>query len=639
MPLCIPPEYFGKTGFEDIFQIKDSLQREKKLGEFFDLKTAKDINNRFEKVKLLKKTEQGLENMIKTIKGLDVKKREEFLAKLKAETERKAALLEDMQTSGEVKTNEIMDIENLSKDIYNKKNGLDISDADSKRLMEATNIAEQASKLENILNTKKDINKLTDAEKKILIDNNLLYAKARHDVQKLIGEITTQKRQVLNKNGKLVNENKFFGEDSKMARETANFSKAEKLAYFLEENRKFISSSTFKAMKATWDLSTIGIQGARIFLTHPKIAYNSFKEAFKVLGGKKAWEAWNVLMLSERRFSESIAMGARMSTEEQLIDNVLSNRTDNFFTASLQRARYKIYESSADLMEKKLKRKLDPTDANYESLVEKAKKDYKEKYNIIDTATETADEIVDRKYTRPVKDSKLLKEAASDANKITGTTNLGKGEVLSPALNETFFAARYALSDVRMFTDVLDPNISWIGRKRAAKTLGQSMGSMLAGYWALAQAFPDATETDPTAANFMRFRIGDKWYGIKMPGEWLFKLVAKGILQREKNKAGDVTEFDPDAYNGKTFGSTFLRTFRSKLAPIPAVLTDIATGKDYIGRKATPAREILNLAAPITTSGILERAWKSISGDEQRSILEQLINAGTDGLGVTSYND
>lgn len=631
MPLCIPPEYFGKTGFEDVFQITDSLQREKKLGEFFDLKTAKDINNRFEKVKLLKKTEVGYNSMIDTIKGLDVEKKAEFKAKLTAEVERKAKLLEDLQTSGEVKTAEIMDIENLSKDIYNKKNGLDISDADSKALMEKTNIAEGVSKLENVNNTTKDISKLTDAEKKVLVDNNLLYAKAKYDVQKLVGEIKTKEVQVLNKKGKLVNGNKFFGENSKMARETANFSKSEKLLYFLDQNRKYISSGTFKAIKATWDFSSVAIQGPRIFLTHPMIAYRSFRDAFKVMGGDKAWEAWNVMMLSKKRLSEFMAAGGRMGIEEQLMNNVISNRFDNFFTASLQKARYEIYENSTNLMERKFKRKLDITDGNYELLVEKAKQDYKIKHNV-------TDEVANTKYTKPVRDSKLLKEAASDANKITGTTNLGKMEVLSPALNEGFFAARYGLSDIRMFTDVLDPGISATGRIRAVKTLGLSMGAMLAGYYALAQVFPDATETDPTAANFMRFKIGDRWYGIKMPGEWLFKLSAKMILGREKSKAGVVTEFDPDAYNGKTRGSTLLRTLRSKAAPIPSVLTDLLVGKDYMGRPATIGREALNLAAPITTSGIVERAYSAIFKGEDTTLVDELLNGMTDGIGLTSYD-
>lgn len=613
MPLCIPKEYFGKIGFEDVFQITDSLEREKKLGEFFDLKTAKDINNRFEKVKLLKKTEIGYDNMIKTIKGLDIEKQIEFKAKLKAELDRKATLLEDMQTSGEVKTQEIMDIENLSKDIYNKKNGLDISDADSKRLMEATNTADEASRLP------KDANGNFDP----------VYAKAKYDLQKTIGEIKEKKPQVF-KNGKFVNENLFFGKNSKMARETENMSKMEKIAYFLNENRKYVSSGTFKAIKATWDLSSLFIQGPKIFLTSPKVFYNTFKKAFKTLGGQKAWEAWNVMMLSKGRMAEGIEAGLRMGVEEQLMKGTKSNRFDNFFTASLQKARYDIYENTVNSMEKKFGRKLDVTDANYESLVEKAKQDYKIKNNV-------TDEVADKKFVKPKKDSQLLKEAAADANKMTGTTNLGKAEVLSPALNESFFAARFGLSDVRMYTDLLDPTMSGIGRARAAKRVGQSMGTMLGTYFLLAQAFPDATETDPTSANFMRFKIGNKWVGIKMPGEWLFKLVAKGIMQRESNKNGVVTNYDSSAYNGKTFGTAAMRTFRSKLAPLPSVITDIATGKDYMGRPATIGREALNLVAPITTSGIIERAWKNISGEEQQSIVEQLVNAGTDVVGITSY--
>lgn len=59
--------------------------------------------------------------------------------------------------------------------------------------------------------------------------------------------------------------------------------------------------------------------------------------------------------------------------EEQLVNNVVSNRFDNFFTASLQKARYDIYENSVNAMEKKLERKLDITDANYDMLYKQAK--------------------------------------------------------------------------------------------------------------------------------------------------------------------------------------------------------------------------------------------------------------------------
>lgn len=616
MPLCIPKEYFGKEGFEDIFLIRDSLAREKKLGEFFDLKTAKDINNRFEKIKLLKKSEVGVEKLIKDIKGMNEEKKATFLEKMKIENERKSALLEDLQLSGEIKSKEMMDIEKIANDIYNKKYDLGITPEESKKIMELTNVADETSKLPKQMNG----------------DLSLEAATAKYELLEAIGEIKSKTPQVTSKNGKMVKENLFFGKDSKMARETANMSKMEKVAYFLDQNRKYISSGTFKSMKATWDFSSSTIQGIRIFLTSPKKYVKAQKEAFKVFGGKEYMKAWRINQLSKKYHDQAIESGLRLGTEEQLLKPGKSNRFDDYFTVSIQDARYGIYETSVDSLEKRFERKLDITDSNYEQLVSKAKEDYKIKHGV-------SNEIAEQKFVKPVRDSKLLKEIAADANKITGTTNLGKLEVLSPALNEGFFAARYGLSDVRMYTDVLDPTISKIGRIRAIKRLGQSMGYMMAGYYALSKAFPDDTETDPTAANFMRFHIGDKWYGIKMPGEWLFKLGAKMVLKREVSKKGKVTKLGEDTFNGKTRGDVLLRTFRSKLAPIPSVLTDLAVGKDYIGRKATLAREALNLAAPISTSGTIERVYRNIFEDEDRTVIEEFLNAMTDIMGVTSYED
>lgn len=501
-----------------------------------------------------------------------------------------------------------MDIEKIANDIYKKKHDLDISPEESKKIMELTNVADEASKMPRT----KDGRLSPEA------------AKAKYDLLEAVGELKAKPRQVVGKDGKLRNENVLFGKDSKMARETEGMSFPEKVGYFLDQNRKYVSSGTFKSMKATWDFSSATIQGVRIFLTSPKTYIKAQKEAFKAFGSKEAYKAWKINMLSRRRIDEGIAAGLRMSTEEQLLKPGKSNRFDDYFTVSLQEARYNIYESSVDSMEKRLKRKLDITDSNYDELIARAQ--------------ERAEKL-GKKFIRPKRDSQLLKEAADDANKMTGTTNLGAGEVLSPALNETFFAARYGLSDVRMYTDLLDPRMSKVGRVRAVKRLGQSMGYMMAGYYALALAFPDDTETDPTAANFMRFHIGDKWYGIKMPGEWLFKLAAKTVLQREKSKRGKVTKFDSEAYNGKTTGTTLLRTFRSKLAPIPAVLTDLAVGKDYVGRKATPLREGINLAAPISTGGAIERVYKDIFEGEDKSLLEHLLNGMTDITGITSYED
>jgi len=608
MPLCIPKEYFGKDGFEDIFQIKDSLTREKKLAEFFDTKTAKDINNRFEKIKLLKRTEVGTRTLINDIKGLNEKKKLEFLKKLATENERKSALLEDLQASGEIKSKEMMDIEKIADDIYKKKHDLDITPEESKRIMELTNVADEASK---IAKTKEG---LLSPEA----------AKAKYDLLEAVGELKAKTRQVVGKDGKLKNENKFFGENSKMARETENMSRIEKTGYFLEQNRKYVSSGTFKAMKATWDFSSATIQGVRIFFVSPRLYLKSQKEAFKAFGGKELYKAFKINMLRQRRYDEGIAVGLRMSTEEQLLKLGKSNRFDDYFTVSLQHPRYQIYQSSADSMEKRLGRKLDYTDSNYDSLVETAR---------------IKAEASGKRFVMPKRDSQLLKEAADDANKMTGTTNLGKAEILSPLLNEGFFAARYGLSDIRMFTDLVDPRMSATGRIRAVKRLGQSMGYMMVGYYALAQMYPDSTETDPTAANFMRFHIGDKWYGIKMPGEWLFKLAAKTVLQREKNKKGETTEFDSEAYSGKTTATVAARTLRSKLAPIPAMITDFATGKDYMGRKATLPREAINLAAPITTGNILERVYKDIFEGEDKTLMEHLLNSMTDLGGITSYED
>jgi hypothetical protein len=579
--LCIPKEYFGKEGFEDIFKIRDSIKREAKLAEFFDPQTARAINNRFEKVLLLKKVEVGYGRMIDDIKGVSVEKKAAMKLRMQAELERKSALLEDLRSAGEVKTQDILDFEKMANDVYKDKYNLTITQEQSNKIIEATNNLTKASKLPKLPNG----------------DFSPEYGAAMSDLGTLVEGIKDPTKSMK------------FGQEMKYSWDkfTEGFSNTDgafqKSAYTVGEAAKLILTPAFKTLKASIDASFIGIQGLGVLTRNPKAFKESLVKAIKGFTDKNAIEAFRINLFSKALYKDAQLAGLRiLKTEEQFAGNVIEKipglgrlvkGSDDAFAIFLQNARYEEFARVVRNQEKILGRKL---------------------------------------VSSVPEDMKLLEDFAAHANKVTGTTNLGSAEKYSDIMNQALFAGRYAVSDIRMFTDILNPSLTKEARVLAAKTAGLHYGTLYGAYLTLSMLNPDSTEINPNNANFMKVEVKpDVWVGPKLKSQWMIQLIGKLVNGSEVNATGKETIYGK-GYKAKTSADVVMKTVRGKLAPVPSVAWNILEGNDLAGKKTTVGGTAKNLLSPISAGNIVERAFS----DEE--ISNQLILGFTDGLGFSGYN-
>lgn len=614
--VCIPQEMIDDPKLREIFNIKNTLDREIALGKIFNAQYSRNLNKKFEKMKLLKSYESKSQDLINSLVRSETKEgqavKKDISEKIKAAFTERKNRLKSLQDVSEVKDADIIDIEKMADDIFKAKHGYTITEEQSNRIIELTNEVSRTSKLP-----------LTPGGHKS-IDYGIAL-EALNTYTAIIKDPTTNMK-LLEELATAWNVSKTEFKDMEGV--------GQKVAYILEKGLRLSTSSVFKNMKATLDASFLGIQGIVIATTNPVLAFRASREAFRQMFAKnpeQAFSSFRAYMYSHKRYAEAVEAGARLVGREEQVSSTAAEkipvlgwaikRTDNAFSAFLQKARLLEYDRYANNLEKRFGRKLDITDSNIDDLINKEVAKRVDGKNL---NQQEMNKIIDRVSKTITSDSKLLKEAASEANKITGTSNLGPAERFSGAMNSVLFAGRFAVSDIRMVTDVLNPTISGVGRLRAIRNLAQNIALTWGTYAALAEIFPNETDIRPNSANFMKFKTADgTWTYPKVKGQWLLQLTSKIVSGYEINSQGEKTKYK-DGYGQKDKGDVILRTFRSKLAPVPSVLTDISVGSDFMGNKATLGRNLRNLTAPIFGSSLIERLFsdKDTSTKLEQSVIE-----------------
>jgi len=616
MSTCIPKDVIKEVEDSGVFEIKDSLKREEALSKFFSKSEARKLNIRFEKTKLLKDSEAGVKKFIESQTEDGKAKLAELKAKMEKEFERKAKLLKELQDAGEVKDKDILDIEKVANDVFNKKHGLDLTEEQTNTVVSLTNEVSKASKLPKEKNG----------------DYNIKYGQA-------IGVLDDYTASL--KNPRLnMSLWKELGYDYNLTKKELDSigSIPKKIGYIMSKVYNTSTSPSFKNMKATLDLSVLGIQGMAATTRNPLASMRAIKKSFKLLFSKDPQASWNAIrakMFSGKNFNTWLRSGLRLIQREEQVQSTTAEklgvfgkfikRADLFFSSYLQVIREGEANRVLRNTEKKLGRSLDITDSNLPELIDKKVKIKIEKLKRkgkfpTDEKLKIAEEekITERVTNSITSDSKLLKEIANHANKISGTTNLGPAERYASVLNKGIFAARFSVSDAKMYTDVLfNFNLSKASRIRAINTLALNWGTLFGSYLALSAIFPEKTDLRPNSANFMRVR-GDNnvWSFPKPKGAWIIQVMSKIISGSELSSRGKRTVYGK-GYNSKTRGDVVLRLLRSKASPQVSVATDLLTGSDFLGRKNTPARVITNLTAPIAASNIIERIFSNADMKDQ----------------------
>lgn len=202
------------------------------------------------------------------------------------------------------------------------------------------------------------------------------------------------------------------------------------------------------------------------------------------------------------------------------------------------------------------------------------------------------------------------KEAiANYINVITGRGSLPQNfERAATALSTIFFAPRYVASRFQYLTG--QPFIG--GTARTRKLIAKQYAKFfVASYLTLKLAdefIPEAeVEWDPRSSDFGKIKIGDTRID-PMAGLNQITVFSSRIGTREtKTQKGAIKNLTGKLKpNDRDMKDVIVDFGRSKLAPIPALAIDLATGKDIIGREITPESAVIKNLVPISWQDLLD---------------------------------
>ncbi len=201
---------------------------------------------------------------------------------------------------------------------------------------------------------------------------------------------------------------------------------------------------------------------------------------------------------------------------------------------------------------------------------------------------------------------KDFKALAKYVNDITGRGDLGKWlSGAAPSLNVMFFSPRLIISRLRLLTHWTNP--LWYIRTpiEVKKMYAKDMGLFFAFGSAVMLAFSLAgadVEDDPRSTDVGKIRYGDTrwdiWAGFQQP----FRTAIQSATGQTKSTAtGKIKELKPsERFNPLT------RFFRSKLAPVPALLIDAYTGTDMMGVPFDLKESLVEMSSPLVLQGAVE---------------------------------
>lgn len=184
----------------------------------------------------------------------------------------------------------------------------------------------------------------------------------------------------------------------------------------------------------------------------------------------------------------------------------------------------------------------------------------------------------------------LYKAAADYVNATTGRGKLPEIlEKSSPLLNALFFSPRLIASRLQLLTNPINPNFYRSIPKEVRVQYFKDMakfviaGTTILGLAKLAGA---DVEKDPRSTDFGKIKVGDTrwdiWGGFQQYVRFLTQVITG---ERKSASSGIVDELSGEGRFGKTRADVTTSFLRGKLAPVPATIWDILSGRTVVGEK------------------------------------------------------
>ena len=224
------------------------------------------------------------------------------------------------------------------------------------------------------------------------------------------------------------------------------------------------------------------------------------------------------------------------------------------------------------------------------------------------------------------------KAIANYINVATGRGKVGQNEKSGEVLNTVFFAPRLVASRFQL----LAGQPLYGGSNRTRKMIAMEYARFLIGVsvvTSLAMMMRDdddeskPIELDPRSANFGKVRFGEEIFldplaGLAQVTVFLARVLTgetrtttKGELRPLRDAyrltdvapgLGDGSALGKVGYGGRDVPDVIASFLRSKLAPVPGAVINVATGKNMIGEEVSPVSAAGELVTPMSVGNIVD---------------------------------
>ncbi len=358
-----------------------------------------------------------------------------------------------------------------------------------------------------------------------------------------------------------------------------------------------------KSMTATLDASYIGIQGAKLLLTHPIKALGILKETLKSmpasLRGEDAVLPTKAYVYSRKNARNGLDARAKLATGI---------------------GREEVYPSSIPSRIPILGRLFSASDHAFQNWALRARAE------MFDLYIEKA-----KKAGLDITDAETLEGIGSLANVMSGRAGLGSWEAVGNTINVAFFSPRFAVSNIHFLTaHLMDPKATPFVKVEASKNLVKTVAS-IATVLATANALGFEIETDPTSTNFGKIKIGDSWVDVSGKMGSFVVLATRLATGDMRTMSGKKIDLDSGKFGALSRASALGNFAEGKLSPAFGSALDFLQGKDFDGKKPTLMSTLKRLVMPMS----LDSTADLFKDAENSDLLLLLILTG---LNTTGFN-
>lgn len=195
-----------------------------------------------------------------------------------------------------------------------------------------------------------------------------------------------------------------------------------------------------------------------------------------------------------------------------------------------------------------------------------------------------------RRGITPSNNPKVFQDYATFVNHATGRGSFkGMKPGLLTAMNATFFSPRFQISRVQVMGDLISPKTTWAARKVIARDLAEFYATGM-GIMGMAKAGGAEVEMDWRSSDFGKIKVGDTRYNYWGAFQPLARLSGQMF-------SGEVKQTGTKKLKKKDRDEILLGFLRTKLAPTPSRIVDVAVGETFLGEPVEPTKEFITKTA------------------------------------------